>query len=141
MTTSASAVLDQLVSVIDGITNCDATKYGYDILETTTSLYAFHVEPSEGDNERGGFGNLPYHQNMDFMAHGFIRLESDPKAYHTARVTLIDAMNTTFDNDQTLSGTCEGAYVARWSFPDVELDVHGVIWQPVDFTIRCLILN
>lgn len=141
MTTSASAVLDQLVSVIDGITNCDASKNGYDILETTRSLYAFHVEPRRGDNERGGFGALPYHQNMEFVAHGFIRLEADPKSYHTARVTLIDAMNTTFDNNPTLNNTCEGSHVTNWDFPDMELDVQGVIWQPADFTIRCLILN
>ncbi len=145
MASSASAIADELVTVLASITDVGAGNAAktYDILETGSSQYVFVVRPQSGENKFGGFGEaiVPLTQNVTFLCEGFVKDLGDPVAFMNAQLTLINDVQTTVDDKRTLNSTVETAIVDRWEVPDMELNIAGQLWQPIRFWVRCLVIN
>ncbi len=146
MSSSASAIADELVTVLAGIASVgsgNATKSGYDILESTTSQCCFMVRPTGGDNNFANFGDAatPYDKQMTLRAEGFVRDAGDAATYLNAQFTLIQAVQDAIDDKRTLNSTVEMAWVERWDVPDNEWNIGGAVWQPINFHIKCWVTN
>lgn len=145
MASSASAIMDELVSVLAGMTDVgagNATWKGYDILETATSRYCFIVRPSGGSNKAAAFGGdiVLYESDQTYIAEGYVKEQGDTPDYMEAQATLIQDMQTTIDDHRTLNSTVATAMLARWEVPDMELNIGGQVWQPIRFWIECKVV-
>jgi hypothetical protein len=143
MPSSASAIGEAVVSVIESISRVgsgNAHRRGYDIMEWATSQSCFRVRCVRGDSDWSRFGTTtdPLLEDVTVMAEGFVKLLDNYDDWYDEQDNLIDDMKTTFDDEQDLSGTVEWARLERWEIQEYELDVAGVMWQPIHFTIRCL---
>lgn len=141
MSTSASAIIDSCVTVLEGISavgSGNATKRGYDILERTTSSVCFRVRPQRGDMKftHMSTSSDDCEENVYIKAEGFVRLQDNYDTWYDSQTTLIASMKSAFNAAQTLSSTVEWAVLENWNVPEMELDVGGVVWQPMEFSIR-----
>jgi hypothetical protein len=141
MSASASAIVDGCVTVIEGITavgSGNVSKRGYDIVERTTSEVCFRVRPSRGEQNLTHMSTTSDTglENVYIKAEGFVRLQDNYDTYYDTQTTLIESMKSAFNGAQTLGGTVEWAVLSTWDIPDMELDVGGTLWQPMDFMIR-----
>lgn len=139
---SASAIADELVTVLEAIPNTSATKRGYDLLETSSDRFVFMVRPSTGENIPSQFGetSIPQRQDLTLLAEGFVKDLGDPYDYMNAQWTMITATQTQVDDYYTLNDTCDMAYVERWEVPEMEYNIAGQVWQPIRFWVRCTVL-
>ncbi len=145
MASSASAIADELITILAGITDVGAGNAAktYDILETGSSQYVFVVRPQSGDNKFAGFGeaSVPLIQNITFLAEGFVKDLGNAVSFMNAQLTLINDVQVMVDDKRTMNGTVETAVVDRWEVPDMELSIAGQLWQPIRFWVRCLVIN
>ena len=145
MASSASAITDQLITVLAGITNVGSGNAAktYDVLETGSSQYVFVVRPESGKLVNDSFGDAAMNPTEDvtFLCEGFVKDLGNPVSFMDAQLTLINDFRTAIDDKRTLNSTVEVAIVDRWEVPDMELNISGQIWQPIRFWVRCMVIN
>ena len=142
MTASASAIADELVTVLEAMANTTASKRGYDILETSADRFCVVVRPSVGSNTLAQFGgdSVTEHQDITLLAEAFVKDLGDPYDYMTAQWTFLNQVQTQLDDYATLNDTCMFAMLERWEVPETEYNIGGQIWQPIRFWVRCLVV-
>jgi hypothetical protein len=140
---SASAIGDELVTILEAMTGTSATKSGYSILDTSSDRFVFVVRPSDLTNSPAAHsGNtLSEHTRYTMLLEGFVKDLGDPADYMTAQWTMINNVQTTIDDYSTLNSTCDFAFMRRAEMPEYELNIQGQMWQPIRFWIDCTVLN
>lgn len=140
MASSASAIADALVAVLDALTDCEASKQSYN-LDTATHRYTFVVRPAQGTNQGAHFGSgetMAYEQDITLKTECFVKDLGDPDEYMNAQWTVINTVITAVDDNTSMGSTCDMAFVERWEVPEVEAQVAGMAFQPIWFWVRCV---
>lgn len=137
---TASAIAVQLVTILDAITGASATKTGYDILEGTAQ-HCFVVMPPSMDVTPLSFSgdSLDEREDYDFTVEGYIRDNGNPVDFFEQQYAQIEAVRAAIRAESTLNDTVDLAYVARAERAPNEWNIGGVLWQEIDYTIRCTV--
>lgn len=130
MSTSASAIMDGLISIIGSIDGVGAANVAkdYSVLDTTTSAYGFAVvvqfaslemadetfDDSAGTNDTS---------RLIYYVEGFIKYLSDEAAFHANRARFADKLVTQLEAHRTLSDTCDTSILRRVEDMTTERDV------------------
>ena len=133
---SASAIADALVAILEAMSESTATKDQY-TLDTAVDRYVFIVRPATGEMRHAYMQAATYTKNITLKAECYVKDLGDPDEYMNAQWTIIDRVETTVDSYDSLSSTCDHAYVERWDVPEVEAQLGGMIYQPINFWVRC----
>lgn len=141
MSSSASAIVDACVSAIAGISRVgtgNAHRRGYDIMDRATSQCCFRVRPVRGDMRFRHFSTTSdtCQEDVYIRAEGFVKLLDNYDDWHDEQDSLLADMKTAFNATQTLGGIVDWAVLETWDIPDMEYDVNGQVWQPMNFTIH-----
>ena len=120
MTISASAIRDQVTSVIQGISTFGAanvTTGDYAVLDTTTTGYAVVVQWVSVDQTEetfdGADGVSNYTQTHHLVAEGYIKDYGILTDWVNHQVTFADQMVSTFLTNASAPGTYDFAIVRR----------------------------
>lgn len=133
---SASAIADALVAVLEAMSETTASKQQY-VLDTATDRYIFIVRPGNAEMRHGYMQATTYMKDITLKAECYVKDLGDPDEYMNAQWTIIDRTETAIDSEDTLSSTCDHAYVSRWDVPEVEAQLGGMIFQPINFWVTC----